>query len=220
MTLDQLHKTLCDMGNMIYLIRATIVLVILSFVLNLINAQYSCASATEIQFPIINTTQYIQAPGLVESNESNWFFIEVVQASYLNIASIDVTQSARLSVYKGSCADLSLIAHSAESCSMEPSVAGFTIEMGDIIYLDWQVDCSADAFLFTVRAGLECDQEIDLSGRYVTDNLVNGVQIQSDAQITDQTETVLAASSSIDLNSGFEVELGSMFDALIATCNN
>ncbi len=89
--------------------------------------------------------------------------------------------------------------------------------MGDSIYLDWQVDCSTDAFLFTVRAELECDQEIDLSGRYVIDNVV---QIQSDAQIIDPTKTVLAASTGINLNSGFEVELGSMFNALIAACNN
>ncbi len=91
------------MGNMIYLLRATIVLVILSFVLNSIHAQYSCATTTEIQFPIINTTQYIHAPDLDESNESNWFFKEVDQISYLNITSVDAAQNARLPVYKGSC---------------------------------------------------------------------------------------------------------------------
>jgi len=205
---------------MIYLIRASIVLMFLCFSLNSISAQYACATATEIQYPIMNTTQYREAPGPVGSNESNWFFIEVGQTSYLNISSIDENQDARLSVYTGSCNNLSLIAHSAEACEIESKVAGFTAEIGDTIYLDWQVDCSTDAFLFTISAGLECAEEVELSGRYVTDNAVNGVNIISDARITTQTETILTASSEVDLNHGFEVELGSIFSALIAACSN
>ena len=208
------------MDNVKLSLKTLIFLFVCSFLTIQISAQYTCGSAVEIQFPIISTTQYIQAPGPVGSNESNWFFIEVDQTSYLNIISIDESQNARLSVYKGSCVDPSLIAHSAESCAIGSSVTGFSVEMGDIVYLDWQVDCSTDAFLFTVDANLECDDDIEVSGSFFSNNTINGIVIMSDAQIADQTETVLQASSEIALHSGFEVELGAMFNALIAACSN
>ncbi len=193
---------------------------------------YTCDSALNITAGTHTSPDMLICGGGQGATESNathatWYKFVAPGQGLIDINSCNQGVDTRLWIYDGSCGNLNLLNNSDDSCPHNASnnyaseIVGQVVTPGQEIYIQWDDRWSTDGFDFILTFESSCDPEFILTGGqtvdadYETDGIIESTQIIGNFINLDYD-----SGTSIDLLNGFEVRIGTDFDAFIDGCGN
>jgi len=194
----------------------------------------SCETATVLDL----NGEYFAEPNNGNGASSNsashadWFKFIPESDGTIELSSCGEGEDTRVWIWEGNCDALNFELISDDDCdtgngdNYASEIVSFNVSAGSTYYIEWDDRWSNSYFEWTFNSTPDstmdpCDEDyISITGQLQDTSLHAKMILQSDAQIMSGYSVNLKAGQSLEMNPGFEVELGSVVEILIEDCDN